>query len=157
MQGKNSNFYHALDLDDELRVRNVFWVNARSRAAYESFHDVITFDTTYLTNKYDMPFTPFIGINHHGESIILGYGLLSGEDTDLFVWVFRQWLQRMCGIALKAIITDQGQAMRWAIEIVFPETVHRWCIWHIMMKLLLKLVGLEAYYDIKYYLLKAVH
>ena len=24
MQGKNSNFYHALDLDDELRVRNVF-------------------------------------------------------------------------------------------------------------------------------------
>uniref|UniRef100_A0A2N9F1B9 SWIM-type domain-containing protein n=1 Tax=Fagus sylvatica TaxID=28930 RepID=A0A2N9F1B9_FAGSY len=135
MQGKNSNFYHALDLDDELRVRNVFWVDARSRAAYESFHDVITFDTTYLTNKYDMPFAPFIGINHHGESIILGYGLLSGEDTDLFVWVFRQWLQSMCGIAPKAIITDQCQAMRWAIEIVFPETVHRWCIWHITMKL----------------------
>jgi zinc finger SWIM domain-containing protein 3 len=81
MQGKNSNFYHALDLDDELRVQNVFWVDARSGAAYESFHDVITFDTTYLTNKYDMPFAHFIGINHHGESIILGYGLLFGEDT----------------------------------------------------------------------------
>uniref|UniRef100_A0A2N9HJ74 Protein FAR1-RELATED SEQUENCE n=1 Tax=Fagus sylvatica TaxID=28930 RepID=A0A2N9HJ74_FAGSY len=51
MQAKNSNFYHALDLDDELRVRNVFWVDARSRAAYESFNDVITFDTTYLTNN----------------------------------------------------------------------------------------------------------
>ena len=24
MQGKNSNFYHALDLDDELCVRNIF-------------------------------------------------------------------------------------------------------------------------------------
>jgi zinc finger SWIM domain-containing protein 3 len=90
MQGKNSNFYHALDLDDELRVRNVFWVDARSRAAYKSFHDVIIFDTTYLTNKYDMPFAHFIGINHHGESIILGCGLLSGEDTDSFIWVFRQ-------------------------------------------------------------------
>ena len=106
MQGKNSNFYHALDLDDELRVQNVFWVDARSRAAYESFHDVIIFDTTYLTNKYDMPFAPFIGINHHGESIIFGCGLLSGEDTDSFVWVFRQWLQSMCGIAPKAIIID---------------------------------------------------
>ena len=157
MQGKNSNFYYTLDLDDELRVQNVFWVDARSRVAYESFHDVITFGTTYLTNKYDMSFAPFIGINHHGESIILGYGLLSGEDTNLFVWVFRQWLQRMCGIAPKAIITDQGQAMRWAIEIVFSETVHRWCIWHITMKLLLKLAGLEAYQDIKYCLLKAVH
>ena len=86
MQGKNSNFYHALDLDDELHAWNVFWVDARSRAAYESFHAyVITFDTTYLTNKYDMPFASFIGINHHGESIILGCGLLSGEDTDSFV------------------------------------------------------------------------
>uniref|UniRef100_A0A2N9F4S1 Protein FAR1-RELATED SEQUENCE n=1 Tax=Fagus sylvatica TaxID=28930 RepID=A0A2N9F4S1_FAGSY len=119
MQAKNSNFYHALDLDDELRVRNVFWVDARSRAAYESFNDVITFDTTYLTNK--------------------------------------QWLQSMCDIAPKAIITDQCQAMRRAIEIVFPETVHRWCIWHITMKLPVKLAGLEAYQDIKHYLLKAVH
>uniref|UniRef100_A0A2N9GGS0 Protein FAR1-RELATED SEQUENCE n=1 Tax=Fagus sylvatica TaxID=28930 RepID=A0A2N9GGS0_FAGSY len=157
MQAKNSNFYHALDLDDELRVRNVFWVDARSRAAYESFNDVITFDTTYLTNKYDMPFAPFIGINHHGESIILGCGLLSSEDTDSFVWVFRQWLQSMCDIAPKAIITDQCQAMRRAIEIVFPETVHRWCIWHITMKLPVKLAGLEAYQDIKHSLLKAVH
>jgi hypothetical protein len=118
---------------------------------------VIIFDTTYLTNKYDMPFAPFIGINHHGESIILGCGLLSGEDTDSFVWVFRQWLQSMCGIAPKTIIIDQCQAMRWAIEIVFPKTIHRWCIWHIMMKLPMKLAGLEAYQDIKYYLLKAVH
>ena len=86
MQAKNFNFfYHALDLDDELRVRNVFWVDARSRAAYESFHDMITFDTTYLTNKYDMPFAHFIRINHHGESIIFGCGLLSGEDTGSFV------------------------------------------------------------------------
>ena len=74
MQGKNSNFYYVLDLNDELRVRNGFWVDARSRAAYESFHDVIIFDTTYLTNKYDMPFALFIGINHHGESIMLGCG-----------------------------------------------------------------------------------
>ena len=157
MQGKNSNFYHALDLDDELCVRNVFWVDARSRAAYESFHDVIIFDTTYLKNKYDMSFAPFIGINHHGKSIILGCRLFSGKDTDSFVWVFIQWLQSMCGIAPKAIITDQCQAMRRAIEIVFPETFHRWCIWHITIKLPVKLTGLEAYQDIKYYLLKAVH
>ena len=110
-----------MDLDDELRVRNVFWVDARSRAAYESFHDVITFNTTYLTNKYDMSFALFIGINHYGESIILGCELLSGEDTDSFVWVFRQWLQSMCGITPKTIISNQCQAMRRVIEIIFPE------------------------------------
>ena len=39
-----------------------------------------------------------------------------------------------------------------AIEIVFSKTIYRWCIWHITMKLLVKLAGLKAYH-----LLKAVH
>ena len=104
-----------------------------------------------------MSFALFIGINHYGESIILSCGLLSDEDTNSFVYVFRQWLQSMCGIAPKAIITNQCQAMRQAIEIVFPETVHCWCIWHITMKLPQKFAGLEAYHDIKYYLLKTMH
>ncbi|XP_004514173.1 protein FAR-RED IMPAIRED RESPONSE 1-like [Cicer arietinum] len=56
MREQNSDFFYDIDLDDDFHVRNVFWVDARSRAAYEYFGDVVTFDTTYLTNKYDMPF-----------------------------------------------------------------------------------------------------
>ncbi|XP_059429206.1 protein FAR1-RELATED SEQUENCE 5-like [Corylus avellana] len=66
MQDQNDGFYYVMDMDDNCRLRNVFWVDARSRAAYEFFADVITFDTTYLTNRYDMPFAPFVGVNHHG-------------------------------------------------------------------------------------------
>uniref|UniRef100_A0A2N9FFN3 Protein FAR1-RELATED SEQUENCE n=1 Tax=Fagus sylvatica TaxID=28930 RepID=A0A2N9FFN3_FAGSY len=42
MQGKNSNFYHALDLDDELHVQNVFWVDVRSKklSGLEVYHDI---------------------------------------------------------------------------------------------------------------------
>jgi hypothetical protein len=65
MQAMNNGFYAVMDLDDESRLRNVFWADARSRASYESFGDVVTFDTTYLTNKYGMPFASFIGVNHH--------------------------------------------------------------------------------------------
>ncbi|CAL2248247.1 unnamed protein product [Prunus armeniaca] len=36
--------------------KNVFWVDSRSGATYKEFGDAITFDMTYLTNKYDMPF-----------------------------------------------------------------------------------------------------
>lgn len=58
-----------MDVDDKSQLRNVFWADARSRGAYEYFGEAITFDTTYLTNKYDMPFAPFLGVNHHGQSI----------------------------------------------------------------------------------------
>ncbi|XP_022889332.1 protein FAR1-RELATED SEQUENCE 5-like [Olea europaea var. sylvestris] len=89
----------------------------------------------YLTNKYDMPFAPFVGVNHHGQSTLLGCDLLSNEDTNSFVWLFRSWLQCIHSVAPHGIITDQDRAMQNAIQIVFPNTNHRWCLWHILKKL----------------------
>jgi len=146
MQKQNSGFYYTMEMDDDSRLRNVFWADARSRSAYEFFGDVITFDTTYLTNRYDMPFAPFVGVNHHSQSILLGAGLISSEDTDTFVWLFKSWLGCMNGRAPRAIITDQDRAMKNAIAIVFPETRHRYCLWHIMRKLPKKF-GAHANFD----------
>ncbi|XP_018834995.2 protein FAR-RED IMPAIRED RESPONSE 1-like [Juglans regia] len=88
MQKKNPDFYFSIDVDHDMRLKNVFWEDARSRAMYESFGDVITFDTTYLTNAYKMPFAPFVGVNHHGQSILFGCGLISNEDAHTFEWLF---------------------------------------------------------------------
>ncbi|XP_031248146.1 protein FAR1-RELATED SEQUENCE 5-like [Pistacia vera] len=146
-----------LRLDEEGRLKNVLWVDARSRAAFKEFGDVVTFDTTYLTNKYDMPFGAFVGVDHHGHSILLGCGLISNEDTKTFVWLFQSWLACMLNCAPKAIITDQDKAMQNAIEIVFPGTRHRWCLWHIMKKLPEKLRGYSQYEQIKFSLQNAVY
>ncbi|XP_041026848.1 protein FAR-RED IMPAIRED RESPONSE 1-like [Juglans microcarpa x Juglans regia] len=145
MQYKNPGFFALMDLDDEGRLRNVFWADPRSRAAYQYFGDVVTFDTTYLTNRYGMPFAPFVGVNHHGQSILLGAGLISSEDTETFVWLFQTWLKCMDGIAPKAIITDQDRAMKNAIAIVFPGSRHRLCLWHILKKVPEKLSSYASY------------
>ncbi|XP_042978792.1 protein FAR1-RELATED SEQUENCE 5-like [Carya illinoinensis] len=109
MRSQNDGFVYMIDVDEDLRLRNVFWADARSRAAYEYFGDVITFDTTYLTNRYGMPFATFVGVNHHGQSILLGAGLLSSEDTSTFVWLFEAWLECMNGRASKAIIQTKTE------------------------------------------------
>ncbi|KAG2693966.1 hypothetical protein I3760_08G119400 [Carya illinoinensis] len=121
MQYKNDGFYSSMDLDDDGQLKNVFWIDARNRAAY------------------GMPFALFVGVNHHGQSILLGAGLISSENTETFVWLFDTWLKCMDGRAPKAIITDQDRAMKNAIAIVFPNTRQRYCLWHIMRKLLEKL------------------
>ncbi|KAF5477392.1 hypothetical protein F2P56_004037 [Juglans regia] len=158
MQYKNPGFFALMDLDDDGRLKNVFWADPRSRAAYQDFGDVVTFDTTYLTNRYGMPFAPFVGVNHHGQSILLGAGLISSEDTETFIWLFRTWLQCMDGIAPPAIITDQDRAMKNAIAIVFPKTRHRFCLWHILKKVPEKLGSHRAYKSgLKTQLMKCVY
>ncbi|CAL9012831.1 unnamed protein product, partial [Prunus brigantina] len=157
MQAQNANFFYAIDPDESGWLRNVFWANSRSRATYEEFGDAITFDTTYLTNKYDMPFASFVGVNHHRHSILLGSGLISSEDTETFVWLFKVWLACMSRHAPCGIITNQDRAMKNAIEIVFPNTRPHWCLWHIMKKLHEKLKSYKHYESIKFALENIVY
>ncbi|XP_028079450.1 protein FAR1-RELATED SEQUENCE 5-like [Camellia sinensis] len=106
IQQQNSNFYSAIDLDEDDHMRNLFWADVRSKVTYKAFRDVISFDTTYLTNNYDMPFTPFVGVNHHRQSILFGCGMLCNDNTETFVWLFKEWLSCMSEAPPKAIITD---------------------------------------------------
>ncbi|XP_040998131.1 protein FAR1-RELATED SEQUENCE 7-like [Juglans microcarpa x Juglans regia] len=105
-----------------------------------------------------MTFAPFFGVNHHEQSILLGAGLISSEGTETFTWLFQTWLQCMDGIAPKAIIIDQNRAMKNAIAIVFPETRHRLCLWHILKKVSEKLESYAAYRSgLKTQLMKCVY
>jgi len=97
-----------------------------------------------------MPFAPFIGVNNHCQSILLGCGLLSSEDTRTFIWLFTCWLRCMSNKAPLGIVTDQCKAMKNAIEIVFPNARHKWCLWHIMKKVPEKLQGYSSYKQIKH-------
>ena len=47
--------------------------------------------------------------------------MISNENIDTYVWLFRSCLACMFGCAPNAIITDQDKAMQKAIEVVFPH------------------------------------
>ncbi|KAD4180254.1 hypothetical protein E3N88_28845 [Mikania micrantha] len=64
-------------VDGELRC--AFWADAVSKANYKEFGDVMSFDATYHTNKYDMIFVSFTGVDHHKRGVTFGAGLLSKE------------------------------------------------------------------------------
>ncbi|KAJ1698795.1 hypothetical protein LUZ63_007307 [Rhynchospora breviuscula] len=133
-QEDDPEFFCAVDVDKSGRLKNLFWVDGRARRAFQKFGDVVTFDTTYQTNRYKMPLAPFIGVNHHRMNIFFGIAMLRSEDTSGFVWLFQNWVEAMYGKKPKAIITDQDPAMRIAIKEVFPNAVHRCCQWHVMRK-----------------------
>lgn len=135
----NPAFYYATEVDEHQRLRSAFWVDPRSRTAYTYFGDVVTFDTTCLTKKSGMPFASFVGVNHHGQLVLFGCALLADETKESFVWLFKTWLEAMSAWPPKAIITDQNKAIKFAIMEVFPESHHRFCLWHILERVSEKL------------------
>ncbi|RYR12954.1 hypothetical protein Ahy_B04g070215 [Arachis hypogaea] len=105
--------------EDDAKEFGKYLADARSRAAFEYFGDVVSFDTTYNTNRYNLVLGSFVGVNHHG------------------------------GKAPKGILTDQCASIQRAIELCMPTIIHRWCICHIMKKIPSKLNGYKGHNKIE--------
>ncbi|KAL8094611.1 hypothetical protein AgCh_036232 [Apium graveolens] len=88
------------DVHDENRVRGLVWVDPRSMNAYKNFDDVITFDSTYRTNR--------------------------DETEASYKWVLRTWLEAVDNKPPRTIITDQDIALRNAIVEVMPMPQTKW-------------------------------
>lgn len=131
MQAEDPGFFCAVQGDFENSTGNIFWADANSRVNYSYFGDTVTFDTTYRTNRYRVPFAPFTGWNHHGQPVLFGCALLLNESESSFVWLFETWLAAMSGRHPISITTDQDRIIRSAVSQVFPGTRHRFCKWNV--------------------------
>ncbi|KAK9666144.1 hypothetical protein RND81_14G163800 [Saponaria officinalis] len=88
-------FYFNFQVDDDNKLCRVFWADTINIKNYLLFGDTISVDSTYRTNKYNMVFVPFTGVDHHKRCVNFGAGLLAHEDIDSFEWLLihslKQW------------------------------------------------------------------
>ena len=68
-----------------------------------------------------------------------------------------KWLECKDRCVPQGIINDQDRAIKNTIEIVYPNTRHIWCLWHIMKKLLEKLGRYTVYEAITSAIKRAVY
>ncbi|KAF5469479.1 hypothetical protein F2P56_013547 [Juglans regia] len=133
-QCKQPGFVYSMQVDKDGCMGSCFWADARSRTSYQYFGDVVTFDTTHLTNIYKIPFVLFSGVNHHHQTIMFSCALIANETAESYIWLLRTWQQAILGRTPSTIITDDDKAMTKAIVEVLPNTNHRLCLWHILQK-----------------------
>ncbi|XP_074373382.1 protein FAR1-RELATED SEQUENCE 6-like [Apium graveolens] len=80
-----------------------------------------------------MVFVPFIGVDNHWKSSTFSSALLNSENEPNFTWACEMFL-KVFRRPPKCIITDQCLAMKVAIAKVFPDSIHLYCMLHIMQK-----------------------
>nr|GFC34168.1 protein FAR1-related sequence 5-like [Tanacetum cinerariifolium] len=115
-------------LHDELV--SMFWDDDTMKCNYAVFGDVVSFNATFRTNKYDFVFVPLTGIDHNQKCVTLGAALLSDETKDSYCWMLKAFLkvhQKQPTLSL----TDQDAALRNVVMIIFLNSKHRLCMWHI--------------------------
>jgi hypothetical protein len=131
---EDPRFYYNFQLGDGKKVLSIFWSDGNSRRMYEMYGDCLSFDTTYKTNRYNLPFAPFVGVTGHGQNCLFACAIMQNETADCFKWLFNEFLDCMGQKAPVTIITDQCVSMGIAISEVFPNAVHRNCFFHIRKK-----------------------
>ncbi|KAM0855244.1 hypothetical protein ACQ4PT_049944 [Festuca glaucescens] len=129
---ENPSFQYALQMDCEEQIANIFWVDAKMIMDYAHFGDVVSFDTTFGTNKESRPFGVFVGFNHFRETVVFGAALMYDETFASFKWLFEAFLNAHKGKYPKTFYTDQDAAMGKAVGEVFAEAWHGLCTFHIM-------------------------
>ncbi|XP_024977644.1 protein FAR1-RELATED SEQUENCE 5-like [Cynara cardunculus var. scolymus] len=81
-----------------------------------------------------MIFVPFVAIDNHKKSVVVGAALIHNESVVDYTWVLKAFVKAH-GHQPRFVITDQCASMKQAILIAFPESKHRLCMWHITKKL----------------------
>ncbi|XP_022032988.1 protein FAR1-RELATED SEQUENCE 5-like [Helianthus annuus] len=127
------NFYFDYTVSNG-KLSSVFWADEISKLNYKAFGDVLAFDATYSTNKYKMVFVPFAGVDHHFQCVTFGAGLISSESIESYVWLLNAFLKAH-GTQPTLVLSDQDPSMLQVVPMVFTESRHRICMWHIMKKL----------------------
>nr|XP_040255787.1 uncharacterized protein LOC120973769 [Aegilops tauschii subsp. strangulata] len=113
---RDPDFFFEHTVDDEGRLKNLFWCDSQSRRDYVDYGDVTVFDSTYRMNRYGMPFIPFVGLNNHHCTTVFGCALVSDETEDTYVWLLQTFLRAHCQKRPRSVIIDGDAAMIKAIR-----------------------------------------
>ncbi|XP_074356702.1 uncharacterized protein LOC141696459 [Apium graveolens] len=130
---KSKSLYYSYDVESDGRPTALFWADSIGRRNFELYGDAISFDAIFDTNRYNLIFAPFTGVDKHDICVTFASCLLSHESVADYSWAFGHLVKAM-GRNHVLIITDQCPAMKVSVRDIFSNvnglvlSKHRLCM-----------------------------
>ncbi len=108
---------------------------------YKQHPDVLLLDSTYKTNRFNMPLLNICAITGSNKVIQVGLVFLSFEKESDYNWAIsclRTIMYDNMIQELLSIVTDRELALIKCLETWFPKSRHLLCRWHVNMNVLAK-------------------
>lgn len=131
------------------QLENFVFSSENMRYLYMLFHDMVLIDSTYRTNKFNMPLLIIAGINEENKTFLIGFAALTSEKEENVRWA----LEKLFNFLLtkpKLICSDSCPTLKKVINDLLPETTHLLCGWHVEQNIAkhLKTISNEFFFSI---------
>ncbi|GAB2303703.1 hypothetical protein Dimus_038799 [Dionaea muscipula] len=122
---------------------DVFFAHPTATDLMRLFGYVLVMDTTYKTNRFDLPLLEVVGVVPMGQNFHVAFAFIKNEKKDSFVWALQK-LKTLFGTPAGpgVIVTDRDLVLMNAVQEVFPDSSHLLCRRHIAKDAEKKLVDL---------------
>ncbi|KAK9676212.1 hypothetical protein RND81_11G061800 [Saponaria officinalis] len=134
-----AKFLYNYKCDENGHLTHLFLAHPKSVMLSKISRKVYVLDCTYKTNMYKMPLLDVIGISRTNKSFYSCFVFLKKEKDEDYVWALEMF-KEMIGPTFQplVIVSDRDMALKKAILVVFPQSIHLLCIWHIQKNIVAK-------------------
>ncbi|XP_024966057.1 protein FAR1-RELATED SEQUENCE 5-like [Cynara cardunculus var. scolymus] len=104
---------------DDKELLAIFWADETTHSNYREFGDAISFDATFRTNKHAMIFVPFVAIDNHNKSVVVGAVLIHNESVVDYTWISNYLQHRMSFVS-------EFNKLVWNVHLAPDEFEMKW-------------------------------
>jgi len=139
--------------DNKNKCQKCLFISNVLKIYSQHFLDVVLVDSTYKRNRFNLILVNILGVNNYGHNIMLGFGLLSDETVESYMWLFSKiegWEDKepdnfVCDESesiIQGIILIYSDNKLLGIENNFQSRIIL-CGWHIQRNFISKLKSLR--------------
>ncbi|KAG2199586.1 hypothetical protein INT47_012186, partial [Mucor saturninus] len=125
-------------------VSGLFFIHEKAIEEARRWPEAITIDATYKTNAHKLSLVNIVGTSNASsikggnrlQTFAVAAAFVSNETEQTYNWILQELREAVWPIETNfnlpsVIVTDNEQALKNAIKLVFPESQHLLCSWHL--------------------------